>query len=116
MGLKAIQDVSLLAGTAPTYVAAANDDFITPGSSDSKLLLHIKNGDTAEHTLTIDDVNSEAPPGALTFDPDVAIVVPAGEERLVNLSQLHRFTDVNGDIALNWSLITSMSVGVFRLR
>lgn len=116
MALKAIQNVSALEGVAPTYEAAANDDFITPTSGDDKLLLHVKNGDTAEHTLTIDDINSVAPPGAVTFDADVAIVVPAGEERMVELTQLHRFENDSGEVHLNWSTITGMTIGVFRLR
>lgn len=116
MGFKNIQDVSILAGMAPVYGAAANDDYITPSESDDKLLVHIKNTDTASHTLTIDDVNSTSPPGATSFDADVAVEVPAGEERMVELGQLHRFINESGEVHFNWSAITSVTVGVFRLR
>lgn len=116
MGLKEIQNVEALVGMAPVYEAAANDDFITPADGESKLLVHVKNNDTAAHTLTIDDVNSTAPVGATSFDADVAVDIPAGEERMVELTQLQRFKNESGEIHFDWSAITSVELGVFRLR
>lgn len=116
MAEKTIQGVSALTGQAPVYEAAAGGDFIIPADGDTKLLVHVKNTDTAEHSLTLDDINSSGPAGAAQFNPDVTIAVPAGAERVFVLTELQRFKNSNGQIPLNWSLTTGMSVGVFRLR
>lgn len=116
MGLKAIQNVDALAGLAPTYAAAAADDYVVPEDGDGKLLIHVKNGDTAAHSLTIDDINTVSPIGAAAFNADVTVSVPAGAERMIQLTQLGRFKNADGQIHFDWSLTTGMTVGIFRLR
>lgn len=113
----AVQDVEALAGVAPNYAAAsAGGDTVPVLETDRKLLLHVKNGDAAQHSVTIDDVRSVAPSGAQSYNPDPQISVPAGGERLIQLTQLGRFRDGNGNINLSWSASTGMTFAVFRLR
>lgn len=116
MGKKAIQEVDALGALAPTYAAAATDDYIVPDDNDTKLLLHIKNSDAAAHSVTLDDVTTQGPAGAAAFNPDVTINVPAGGERMIQLTQLGRFKNDTGQIPLSWSLTTGMTVAVLRLR
>lgn len=111
-----IQDISALEDVQPAYAAAAQDDFIVPPPGEQEMLLHVKNGDAAAHSVTIDDVQSSAPKGASQFDPDVVVNVPAGGEVMINLAQMGRFIDDNGEIHLSYSVITGMTVAVFRLR
>lgn len=108
----AVQDVGL-DGTGPTYDAAdgAGDRF-KPRTTEA-VLMHLKNSDTASHTVTLDDPTSTAPSGATAFDPDVATSVPAGGEVMVAVSQ--RFVDVDGWVNVDYSAATGMSIGVFRM-
>lgn len=111
-----IQEIAALEDIQPTYAAAANDDFIVPPEGEQEMLLHIKNGDGSAHTVTIDDVQSTAPKGASQFDADVVVSVPAGGETMVNLAQMGRFINDDGEIHLDYSMLTGMTVAVFRLR
>lgn len=112
-----VQDLNLLEGVEAVYSAADGaGDTIVAEQGDSKLLLHIKNGDAAAHTVTVDDVNSRAPVGGQTFDPDVQVSVPAGAEVMAVLGQLGRFQNDAGNISLSWSAVTGMTFAVLRVR
>lgn len=113
-----IQNLSILEGAAPAYAAAtAAGDSFAVSEQDRKLVLHVRNGDAAAHTVTLDDINSPSLPGASSFDPDVAVNVPAGGDRFIQLDQLHRFRDRNtGLVNIGWSAATGMSFAVLRLR
>lgn len=112
-----IQRVPTLDGLLPAYDAATGSgDHIVVTDSQTRLLVHVQNGDTAQHTVTFNDVNTSTPPGAAAFDPDVTIAVPAGEDRFINLTQLDRFRDPDtGRIDIAWSAATGMTIGVFEL-
>lgn len=113
-----VQELSMLQALDPAYAAAtASGDTFVARETDSKLLLHVKNGDAAAHTVTIDDINSSAPPGAQAFNPDPQFSIPAGGNRLIALDQLHRFRDKDtGVISLTWSAATGMTFAVLRVR
>lgn len=113
-----VQELSMLEALNPTYAAAsAGGDTFVAREIDSKLLLHVKNGDAAAHTVTVDDINSTAPAGAQAFNPDPQFSIPAGENRLIALDQLHRFRDrETGLISLTWSAATGMTFAVLRVR
>lgn len=112
-----ITNLNILEGATPGLVSAeAGGDHLVPQSNEQSIILHIKNEDSSEHTVTLDDVNSDQPIGADAFDADVAIAVPAGEERLVNLRQLSRFIDSNGQINMTYDDVTSVTVGAYRVR
>lgn len=114
MAVLTVQDLNL-AGIAPAYVAAAagGDTFKPRGGRAA--IIHVKNGGAGAITATVNDPTSVAPASAATFDPDVAVSVPAGGERVITLSPIDRFTDVNGDVAVAYSGVTTVTVGVFRL-
>lgn len=105
-------------GIDPTFTAAsAGGDHVIPPvrGGRARLLIHVKNGDAAAHTVTIDDPRSGSPAGATAFDPDVAVSVPAGDERVILLDPLERFVGDDGRIDLAYSAATGMSVAVYAL-
>lgn len=99
-------------GLHPSYTAAAASQKLKPGL---RTFIHVKNGDSSSHTVTINDPTSISPPGAVAFNPDVTVAVPAGEDRLIPVPP--RFGDPadSGLAALTWSATTSMSVAVVTL-
>lgn len=113
MAVLNVQD-ALVAGAAITYAAAAGggDSFDNNGL----VLLHVKNGSGAPITVTVDDPNTPNPGNATQFNPDVAIAVPAAGDRLIGPFPPFRFNDVNGRVNLTYSGVTSLTVGVIRVR
>lgn len=79
MAVVAPQRVSL-DGLDPTYQAAdATGDTITVPIG-ANMMVHVKNGDTAAHTVTLASQVGSPPPG--TIDNDEQVSVPAGGERM----------------------------------
>lgn len=108
-----VQDV-LLSGVGPTYAAASGTgDRVKPRTT-TVSFLHVKNTDTSAHTVTIDDPNTPTPEGAIAFNPDVQVSVPAGGERMIAL--IPRFVDQDGWVNISYSAATGMTVGAFRVR
>ncbi len=66
-------------GVEPTYSAAESGGDTYPNNSD-RVFLHVKNGDTADHTVTIAaQVSQVERPGYGTLDvPDISVTVPSG--------------------------------------
>ena len=107
-------------GLAPTFVAAAGggDKVRVRDEPDSggRTFLVVKNGSGASVTVTLDDPNSSAPVGALQFNPDVAVAVPAGAERWIGPLSDGRFTnDSDGLVAWTYSAVTSVTVAVMTI-
>lgn len=110
--LLTVQDVAIT-GLNPSFVAAdvAGDTFPNDGRS----YLEVVNGGGGAITVTIDDLRSVAPEGAAAFDPDPDISVPAGETRKIGPFEKSRFDDDASVVAVSYSGVTSVTVGVFSL-
>jgi hypothetical protein len=106
-----------LPGVVPTFVAATGGgDTITPTAGDSRLLaLWVKNGGGSSITVTVDDPTSGSPGAATAFNPDTATTVPNGSERLIPLDPGRFRNPANGQIAITYSGVTTVTVGVVRL-
>lgn len=115
MALLALQDVDV-DGLSPAYSAAgAGGDTVNPRGSES-IYLHVKNGSVGAITVTIDDPTSKSPVGAAAFNPDLAVPVPAGQERKIHLSPLSRFVNASDKLVhLSYSSAGSVTIGAFRL-
>jgi hypothetical protein len=113
MAALTVQNASLT-GTNPTANAAgASGDTIT---ANSQFYLRITNAHaSASRTVTIDDPTSVSPDGATTFNPDVAITVPALSSRLVKIASPGRFTNTStGVINLTYSSNADLTIEVFQ--
>jgi hypothetical protein len=102
-----------ITGIAPTFVAATGggDNFV-PGPSDERTFLWIKNGSGGSITVTIGI-------GGSTFgqvNPDVAVVVPAGQERVSGPLHIDLTgPDLFGFITFSYTGVTSLTVALVRL-
>lgn len=98
-----------IAGTAPTFNAAAANDTAEVGVG---LWLIVRNDDVADKTVTI------ATPGLLTTGdayPDKAYTVTAGTEAWIPL--LADYRDPSDGLAhITWSATTSVTRAVVRMR
>lgn len=95
------------AGLEATYAACtAGGDKVAPGPG---VFLHVKNGSAGDITVTLDDPNSTSPAAATAFNPDVAVVVTAAEERFIPVPERFR-NSVDGLAAITYSGVTSLTI------
>ncbi len=107
MALGAAQRI-LDAGAAPTYaVPLASDSFAWPAGA-SYVLMHVKNANAAECTVTVDS-SATASDGLAAADKVVAVPLSTGD-RIIRVSPA--FKDADGDVNITFSVQTSVSVAV----
>ncbi len=101
--------VVALTGLKETQAAAAagGDAFLNSGHE----FLHVKNGGGGEVTITVDSQTACNQGGT----HDVAVAVPAGEERLIGPLPKARFNDENEKAQVTYSGVASVTVSVVRL-
>ncbi len=98
----------VVAGTAPTFAAAASGDTARVGAG---LVLVVKNGDASSKTVTI-TVPGNLPTGDAY--PDKAYTVNAGAEAWIPL--LEQYADPTaGTAAIAYSATTSVTRAVIKL-
>lgn len=101
-------EVITQAGISPTFnSAAAGGDSFTHGA---KTYIHIKNDDASSHTVTVASQYT-ATPGIGPVD--LAITVPAGEERIAGPFNSN-FKDSGGDVQLTYDAVTQLTVAVLQ--
>jgi len=102
-----------ITGITPTFNAANGGGDTFP--NDGKTYVHVKNGSGGSLTITFDAVSgfNDAAYGPITFT-DTAVAIPAGEERIVGPFPPARFNNTSGRVAMTYSGVTSLTVGVFR--
>jgi hypothetical protein len=88
-----------------SHAAAAGDSFDNNG----RVMLRVNNGGGAPSTVTFDDPNSTALPGAVAFNPDAAVTVTNGQVRVIGPFPPSRFNDANGRVQIAWSVTTSVT-------
>lgn len=110
MTAQPVQSLSVLAA-APVYNAPASTDTVAVGPA-QKYILHIKNASGASVTVTVDDQTSVSPSQAVTFNPDVAVVVPAAGERILIIDS-NRFRDITGKLNIAFSATASVTYAIY---
>jgi hypothetical protein len=103
-----VQNISL-GGVSPTFSAADSlgDTFDNGG----KTFLHVKNGDTVSHTVTINSTK----PCNYGFDHDESVSVAAGDEQLIGPFNSVRFNDQNNKVNVSYDAVTSVTVAAIKL-
>jgi len=102
-----------LSGLKPVFVAATSggDDFVNDGS----VVLHVKNGGGGSITVTANSQRN-CDQG---FDHDLAVSVPAGEERMIGPFSTRRFNVETGadkdKVKITYSGITSVTVAAIKV-
>jgi hypothetical protein len=98
------------AGTNITFQAAGLVDGFDVTNPDERVFLWVKNADAASKTVTVDVAGS-------TFGqdhPNVAVVVPNGQERLVGPLNAG-VTGGTGAVVLTYSALTNVTVAAVRV-
>lgn len=102
------------AGLDATYNAAdaGGDDFVNDSSK--RIFLHVKNGDASSHTVTVSAIESslDIPGYGLMSKNDIAVAVPAGEERFIG--PFPRFAFGNTP-AIAYDDVTGVTVAVVKV-
>lgn len=108
-----IQDL-VRSGLEATYASAnsGGDTF----ANDGKTFFHVKNGSGGDITVTFTaQVTSTTKPGFGTLSmSSVAVVVTAGEERLIGFFEPAIFNNASGAVAVSYSGVTSLTVAAIR--
>ncbi len=108
MAALSVQAASLT-GLSPTFGSAAEggDSF----SNSGREYIHVKNGHSGSQTVT---VNSQTLCN-YGSDHDVAVAIPAGEERIIGPFPKDRFNDAGGLVQLTYSGVTALTIAVVRV-
>ena len=109
-----VQILSDVTATAPTAITAdATGNTFTPPDN-TEIFARFMNGSGASITVTVDDPNSVTPTGATAWDPDAAIVVGAGVDRMVKIGDPARFTaGATGKVTFTYSDVTSFTFELY---
>lgn len=111
MAVVAIQRVTL-DGIGPTYQAAdATGDTITVPTG-ANVMVHVKNGDAAAHTVTLASQVTVPPPG--TAEADEQVSVPAGAERMIGPVG-RAFVDSDRIAHLSYTAVTGVTVAAVQV-
>ena len=101
-------------GLNATYDAAAAGGDTFQNTSNSRIFLHVKNGDVGSHTVTVAAVAStyNLPGIGLLGKSDISVAVPASGERFIGPLPLSAF-GANPDIT--YDDVTSVTIAVIKL-
>ncbi len=102
----------LKAGLTPTYTGSLSTGSNYQFLNDGRTYIHIINGGGSPDTVT---VVSQAIEDGLAV-ADLAVVVPAGEERVLGPFNTRIYNDASGLLNFGHSFITSVTQGVYRLQ
>jgi hypothetical protein len=100
-------------GLEPAALAAAaggGDSFQNTGNE----FVEINNGDVSDKTVTV-EAQQNCNFGVDSNDHNHAVVVTAGERRLIGPFPTDKYNDANGRVQLTYSAVTSVTVGVYTL-
>ena len=95
-------------GLEATYASAAGGGDEFANNDGKKKIIHIKNGDASDMTLTIVTQNSV---GGLAV-ADQTVVVTGTEERFVGPFNTGYFNDGDGNVQLTYSAVTSVTIAI----
>lgn len=97
-------------GLNPSYAAATGGGDAIP--ADGRTFLHVKNGDSSSHTVTIASV---AVARAGLAVANLAVAVPAGAERMIAIDPTGYADPTTGLAAITYSAVTSVTVAAVRV-
>lgn len=105
-----VQDVART-GLSPSFASAAasGDAFANNGNT----LFYVKNGDASAKTITIASQYSSPPVG--TAQDDIAVSVPAGEERMIGPLPQSGYNDGDGKAQVTYDDVTSVTVAAISM-
>jgi hypothetical protein len=102
------QQVAITGGAVTYGSAAGGGDKVVP---DGRTMLHVKNGGGSSITVTV------VVPGSTygQANPDVAVTVPNGGERMIGPFPIEIADPADGLVAITYSAVTSVTVAAVRV-
>lgn len=102
-----------LNGLSATYNSAASDgdSFL----NDGRTFLHVKNGDSVSHTITIAVQNTISIGGVTLSISDPTVTVAAGEDQFIGPLDRDWFNDDNKMVQISYDAVTSVTVAVIKV-
>ncbi len=109
MATLSVQNIDLT-GLKPTYAnaTALGDEFV---NTTGRVFLHVKNGDATDKTVTI--ASQKTCDQGETHN--IAVAIPASEERLIGPLTTGRFNDGDGKVQVTYSAVTSVTVAAIQI-
>lgn len=100
---------SSIDGLSATYDSAdvAGDSFL----NDGQVVLHVKNGDTSSHTVTL-NVQKAIEYGTLT---DPTVTVAAGDDEFIGPFDREWFNDSDKLVQVDYDAVTSVTVAAIKV-
>lgn len=95
-------------GLEPTYTAANADGHMFTNNQGGQRFVHVKNGDASPHTVTFPTPRT-VHGLAVT---DLAVAVPAGEERMIGPFPGSTFNQSDGTCHIDYDATTGMTIAV----
>lgn len=115
MATLTIQSLVKTGSLQPTYAAASGGGDVMP--NDGKTVLHVKNGGggSINVTITAQIASRDAGPGYGTYTrADLVVAVPNAEERIIGPMPSIAFNNAQGQAAIAYSGVTSVTVAALR--
>lgn len=108
MAVLTVEDVTP-AGLGPTYASASagGDSFANDGNT----ILHVKNGDTVVHTVTI----VSAKTCNQGFQHNLSVSVGAGADTMIGPFAMDRFNNDQGQTAITYDGVTLLTVAALAI-
>jgi len=108
MAVLTVQDV-IAAGITPSYAAAsaAGDSF----PNDGRTVIHVKNGDTVAHTVTI----ISATTCNQGFQHNIQVTVNAGTDKIIGPFAPKRFNNDQGQVSVTYDAVTAVTVAALQI-
>lgn len=115
MAALTVQDI-VEAGLNASYPAAAGGGD-TAANLGGDVLLHVKNADAGAHTVTVTATlaSQKVPSLGVMAKANVAVAVPAGEDRFIGPFAQGAFNDAGGNILITYDGVTAVTIAALRL-
>lgn len=111
MALLTVQ-VPTQAGITPANNAVSSSDTFAATTGHSYLLQVINAGGSSD-TVVIDDPNSTDPGSAVAFNPDQSVVVPNGQQRMIEVKPGRVKNTTTGLVTITHSFTTSVTCNIY---
>jgi hypothetical protein len=112
VGVYTVTDPQVGGSVVTSNSASASDTF--PVSDGETYIVLVTNGGGSPDTVVFDDPTSLSPQNALTFNPDVSVVVAAGTSQVFRIAASRFKNPSSGVVGVTHSFTTTVSVWVFR--
>ena len=107
MAILSTQSITTSGASIAYSAASSGGDKVTPSR---RTFLHVKNESASACVVGVDDQLTAEPSGAVSFDPDLSVSVPAGADRMIGPIVETRFKGSDGYADVSYSQVSSVTI------